>query len=494
MERVVAIMAGGPGERLWPHSRTRWPKPFLDLGAGGSLVGATYSRLRAVVPPERILVLSALETLGLARRLLPEIPAERFLGEPLRRDTAAAATLALALASALHPSPFVLALVPADHIVPDAAAFAQSLAAVLALATDGAGPVWIGIRPTRPETGYGVIAVDAIPAEQGQALAVRGFVEKPDLARARLWARDGRHLWNTGICVTRSDWLAAELCRLEPALGGVLEALGDHSPAAWSAERLAALLEPLPVIPLDRALLERTAGARVVPAAFSWDDAGTWEALARLHAQDPAGNVAVGPAVVSATERSLVFAGAPQRLVVTHGVADLVVVDTPDSLLVTSRQALDGMQPALAAVRAAGFAAHLDQVAVGGEPGQQAVVQEPDDCPTVTKPWGREIWWANTPAYAAKRLEIGAGAALSLQYHERKHETLLVQSGRVLLQLGEQSREVGPGWVAVVPPGTVHRMAALSDAVVLEVSTPELDDVVRLEDRYGRCPDRGTVP
>ena len=491
MQRVAAIMAGGRGERLWPHSRTRWPKQFLSLGPGGSLVAATYARLRGLVSPEQMLVLTAGETLALARTLLPEIPAARFCGEPVRRDTAAVAALAVAMAAALHADPVVLALVPADHVVGDVAAFQAALADACAAAEASDCPVLVGVQPTRPETGYGYIQVDGPIARAGGPLPVARFVEKPPLSAARAMAEDGAHLWNSGICVCRTDRLRTELGRLAPALDGLLGALRGVNPATLDPARLAALLEPLPPVSLDRALLERTARALVVPADFHWDDAGSWEALARLHPHDDTGNVTLGQTVVSATRRTLVFAAAPPRLVVTHGVSDLVIVDTPDSLLVAGRKALSEVRRAVAAVRGAGFGAHLDETSATVErvspelrgPGEQHVVP---------KPWGREVWWAQTPLYAAKRLEVKAGAALSLQYHERKHETLTVLSGEARLRLGDQERAVGPGWVAVVPPGTIHRLEALTDTVLFEVSTPELDDVVRLEDRYGRQGHRDT--
>lgn len=485
MQRVAAIMAGGRGERLWPHSRTRWPKQFLSLGPGGSLVAATYARLRGLVPPEQMLVLTAQETMGLARTLLPEIPAARFCGEPLRKDTAAAAALAVAMAAALHAHPVVLALVPADHVVGDVGAFQHALADAYAAAESSDCPVLVGVQPIRPETGYGYIRVDRPISPATGPLPVARFVEKPPLESARSMSQDGAHLWNSGICVCRTDWLRTELGQLAPALGGLLAALNGINPASLPPAALSALLEPLPSVSLDRALLERTPRALVVPAEFSWDDAGSWEALARLHPQDGTGNVTLGQTVVSATRRTLVFAAAPQRLVVTHGVSDLVIVDTPDSLLVAGRKALSEVKRAVEAVRGAGFGAHLDETSATVDH-VSPELRSPAEQHVVPKPWGREVWWAENAMYAAKRLDVNAGAALSLQYHQRKHETLTVLSGQARLRLGDQERQVGPGWVAVVPPGTVHRLEALTDTVLFEVSTPDLDDVVRLEDRYGR--------
>jgi len=277
-----------------------------------------------------------------------------------------------------------------------------------------------------------------------------------------------------------------------------MDELAGANPATLQRADLLAPMAPLSPISLDYALLERVERAIVVDAPMAWDDVGSWEALTRLHPQDDHGNVQVGQAVLSDTDRTEVYGAASGRLIVTHGVADLVVVDTPDSTLVAARSALPGLKRALGAVRACGYEAHLDQAAAAIEaavepvpaspdaPHPGAAVAAPEECHTVEKPWGREVWWAVGAAYAAKRLEVRAGHALSLQYHEHKHETLYFCSGAVRLRLGDREMEVGPGYVAVVPPGTVHRMEALSDAVIFEVSTPELRDVVRLEDRYGR--------
>ncbi len=192
------------------------------------------------------------------------------------------------------------------------------------------------------------------------------------------------------------------------------------------------------------------------------------ESLARRRPGDDHGNACVGPGRLTDTVRTVVHSATTGRLIVVEGVRDLVVVDLPGATVISGRP----------------------------PEGPAAAPPEPSlthlaDCRTVDKPWGREVWWAVEEAYAAKRLEVRAHHALSLQYHQRKHETLYFLAGRVRLQLGGAEHIVGAGQVAVVPPRTVHRLEALTDAVILEVSTPQLDDVVRLEDRYGRAPAGG---
>ena len=498
--RLAAIMAGGRGERLWPRSRTALPKQFLSLGDGPTFLQQTYDRLAGMPEMPDVLVLTSADTLDLVRQQLPALDPARLLGEPVGRDTAATAMLAALMGRALVGGDAVLALVPADHAVFDVAAFRAALGAAFVAAERHACPVLLGIPPTRPETGYGyVLRGDDLACGDGVRMAtVARFVEKPPLERAAAYLAGGRHLWNSGICVCRTDVLLGALRLHQPALAAFMDGLAGANPANLDRADLLARMAPLSPISLDYALLERVERAIVVEAPMAWDDVGSWEALTRPHPQDDHGNVQIGQAVLSETERTVVYGAASGRLIVTHGVHDLVVVDTPDSTLVAERGALPGLKRALGAVRASGYEAHLDQAAAALEAAAEAVpaspaaphpgaaVATPGACHTVDKPWGREVWWAVGAAYAAKRLEIRAGHALSLQYHERKHETLYFLSGRVRLRLGDREMEVGPGHVAVVPPGTVHRLEALADAVIFEVSTPELGDVVRLEDRYGR--------
>jgi mannose-1-phosphate guanylyltransferase/mannose-6-phosphate isomerase len=597
MQRIVAIMAGGRGERLWPHSRTRLPKQFLSIGGGPTFLQQTYDRVAGMPEAPGVIVLTASATIGLVQAQLPGLAPDHLLGEPRARDTATAAALAVAMARAVAGGECVLALVPADHACFDVPGFRKAIRAAWDAAERDGCPVLIGIPPSRPETGYGyILRGDPLPAPAGgpAVSVVERFVEKPNLETAAGYLAGGRSLWNSGICCCRTDVLSGALALHQPALGALLRRLDGRHPAAVPSERLAAWTEGLPAISLDYGVLEHLERALVVEAALAWDDVGGWEALRRLHPQDDAGNVVLGKAVLSRTADTAVYGAAAGRLVVTHGVRDLVVVDTPDSLLIAGRAALPDLKQALREVRAAGFGTHLDDLAAeavaraaadpeeaaapavtttehghavafpdcgvevlhlqpgdaidaaatGGRPltllagaaalhrpgapraalapgaaqvlprgarvaAEQACLlllgpeapgevaaaapaEEPQiraagDCHHVEKPWGREVWWAHSRAYVGKRIEVASGHALSLQLHRRKHETLYFLEGEVRLRLGEEVQRMGPGDVAVVPPGTVHRIEALTDAVIFEVSTPEVEDVVRLEDRYGRA-------
>lgn len=503
MRLAAALMAGGGERPLWPHG-SGLPTPFLALGDHPTFLQQAYARLRAMPEVPEVLVLTAATTVGLVRQQLPTLPPTCVLGEPVSRGTAATAVLAAVLTQAALGEHGVLALVPADHAVFDPEGYRQALRAAYHAADQHRCPVLVGIRPTRPEPNYGYI-------RRGEALGaasvVARFVEKPSAAEAEALLADGQHLWNSGICVCRTDVLLGTLRLHQPALAAFAAGFGDGNPVLSSPTELEGRMEVLPRLSLDRALLEHAERVLVVEAAIGWDDVGNWEALARLQPGDDRGNVQLGRAVLSETERSLVYGAAEHRLVVTHGVHDLVVVDTADTTLVARRDALDGLQAAMDTAHALGFAAHLDAAVATAEGAVHSGTAEvhpssvsPDERPAhgggrvteaeasriVEKPWGREVWWAVTDTYAAKRLEVRAGHILSLQYHEKKHETLFFESGRARLRLGQEELEVGPGTVATVPTGYLHRIEALTDTVIIEISTPQLDDVVRLEDRYGR--------
>lgn len=495
MQRMAAIMAGGRGERLWPHSRSRLPKQFLSIGGGPTFLQRTYARVAGMEERPDVFIVTSEDAADIVRAQVPGLPADHLVGEPVARDTAATAALSGLTARALAGEDALVALLPADHAIFDDEGFRSALRAAFAAAEREAVPVLIGIPPTRPETGYGYIRLgdDLAPCVGARVATVDRFVEKPSLERAAEYLTSGTHLWNSGVCVCRTDVLLGQLSLHAPALGDLIAELRGRNPATVDGGTLTRLLQPLRAISLDYALLEHVERAAVVVGALAWDDVGSWEALSRLHPQDEHGNVRLGRAVLSETERTVVYSSASGRLLVTHGVEDLVVVDTPDSTLIAARDALPGLKRALGAVRASGYEAYLEGTTPAlrsGSPtaaGGAACLAAPADCHTVEKPWGREVWWALSDGYAAKRLEVRAGHALSLQFHEKKHETLYFLSGTVRLRLGDMERTVPPGHVAVVPPGTVHRMEAITDAVIFEVSTPHLDDVVRLEDRYGRA-------
>ncbi len=324
------ILAGGAGERFWPASRARRPKPFLRVVDGRTLLDATLARARRVAGPGRVWVVCGAEQARQVR-LATGLPAARILVEPARRNTALAIGLA-ALRIARHAPDAVQVVMPADHVIPDARAFAGAVLRAAAAAEQGA-LVTLGVEPTRPETGYGYIRLGARPPGAAAGLhGVRRFVEKPDAARARRWLRRGGYLWNSGIFVWRARTILAEIERCAPELHGRLAPLrGARGGRAAALERV---YRSAPAQPIDRAVLERSDRVWCLPVDFHWSDVGTWQSLAEeLGVGEDVTRVIGGEVLLDDAPGNLVWAG--DRLVTLLGVEGLAVVDAGDVLLVT---------------------------------------------------------------------------------------------------------------------------------------------------------------
>ena len=337
---ICVIMAGGRGTRFWPLSRTSRPKQLLPLASARSLLRETCDRVLPLVGADRILVIASGDLAPAIRRELPELPADHIIIEPVGRNTAPCAVLGMGLARRLDPSAPV-ALLPADHHIPDADAFARQLGAAFALAAGAATVVTFGVCPTHPHTGYGYL--EAAAGDPGAPLAGLGFVEKPDVATATRYVDGGRHYWNSGIFVWNPDWFEAMADRHVPDVRALMTAPG----AAFGTERFAAALDAAygacPAASVDQAIMEKLPGFTVLAADFAWSDLGDWEAWGELvgeatgasTAGDGAGYRGVGDVLSIGSAGNIVRGD--RRLVALLGVEDLVVVDTPDALLICRR-------------------------------------------------------------------------------------------------------------------------------------------------------------
>lgn len=349
------IPAGGSGTRLWPLSRTTRPKFLLDLGVGpGSLIQATRARLAPLADASATYVVTGSAHAADIARQLPELPAQNVLIEPAPRNTAPAIGLAAALIHRRDPDA-VMGSFAADHLVADAPAFRAAVTAAIAAAREGS-LVTIGITPTAPETGYGYLHRGARIGESA-AFTVEEFVEKPTLERAEEYLRAGTYLWNAGMFVWRTQAFLEEMRRQLPQMYDGLQRIAE----AWQTPRQEAVLGEvwpgLPELAVDVGIMEG-AGRRgrvvTVPADLGWNDVGDWDTLADVLGAGTAGpGAGGGPVVAVDCERSLVWAGSG-RLVAALGAADLIVVDTPDALLVCPRERAQEVKHVVAAVRAQG--------------------------------------------------------------------------------------------------------------------------------------------
>ena len=340
------VMAGGSGTRLWPLSRRRSPKQLLSLTGDTSLLQQTVTRLGALLKPHDIYVITSQAHARATAEQLPHLPADNIFGEPLARSTAVAAALATALAR--RESDEVCLVLPADHFIADEGAFADALREASRAAERGY-LVTLGVVPTHAATGYGYIkAGERLHAASPTAL-VELFVEKPDADTATAYLDDGGYLWNAGVFVWRTYAFRQAIERFQPDLGSALERIEAlHRTPGWMSD-VRAILEPVPAITIDVGIAEPAAAEgrmAVVPLDAGWSDIGSWssllEALTGARGKDL---VASGQHLDRGSHNVLVHGG--DRLVVTVGLDDVIIVDTPDALLVCHRDRAEEIKPVL---------------------------------------------------------------------------------------------------------------------------------------------------
>lgn len=469
---IPVVLSGGAGTRLWPLSRRLLPKPFIRLADGRSLLRRTLERAVAVAAGAPIYLVTHRDQYFVTRdecAELPNAPVARFLLEPLARNTAPAIALAALDIAARHGSDATMLILPADHLVNDLDGFARSVARAERWAQAGQ-LVTFGIPPTRPETGFGYIALGE--ALDGATARIAAFVEKPDRATAAAFLASGRHLWNSGMFCFRVGTLLAALARHSPALLEAARAVyASADPEREPLEFAAAAFAGLPEISIDYALMEKAEQRAVVPAEFDWSDIGSWKALGELEPADAAGNRIEGEAVLIDSRDCFVRS---ERLLAVVGVEGLVVVDSGDAVLVANRERAQDVKHVVDELR---------------RRRHEAVEVHR----TVQRPWGSYTVLEDAADCKVKRLVIKPGGAISLQLHHRRSEHWTVVQGVAHVTLGERSFDLHPNQSVQIPAGTRHRLENRSSAPValIEVQCGDYfgeDDIVRFDDRYGRVP------
>jgi mannose-1-phosphate guanylyltransferase len=334
-ERFVVIMAGGRGERFWPQSRLATPKHLLPIVGDKSMLAQTVERVAGVVPPKNIVVITTRAQFDGCRAACPNVPAGNIVAEHVGRDTGAATGLAMLIVKHLSPGA-TFAMLPADHVIHDVGEYRRLLTAAFESAEAADVLVTLGIRPSGPETGFGYIQ-QAGPWKEiagRQVMAVKRFVEKPDLATAKAYVASGEYFWNAGMFVWRVPVIEAAFKTHAPELYTGLLKLEEVVRLTGNWDIALKDVHPtLPRISVDYALMEKSTNVVVVPATFDWDDVGSWPAIAKHFAQDAGGNVLRGAAMVEGGQGNIVVS-TDGHLTAVVGTSDLIVVHTAEATLV----------------------------------------------------------------------------------------------------------------------------------------------------------------
>ncbi|WP_309626317.1 mannose-1-phosphate guanylyltransferase/mannose-6-phosphate isomerase [Methylibium sp.] len=487
---VPVILAGGSGTRLWPLSRALYPKQFLALSGPQTLFQQAVMRLAALAgdavevgaalvvgnEEHRFMVLDQLREIGIHDATL--------LLEPTGRNTAPALTLAaLAARTNAGGDDPILVVTPADQTVVDAPAFTVALRAAIEAAADGS-LVTLGVPPTRPETGFGYIH-SGDGGDAGAVRTVQSFVEKPDLATAERYLADRAYAWNSGMFVLRASvWLAA-LERFRPDIASATAAawVARSSDASFVRPDKAAFAA-IPSESIDYAVMEpccSNKGAvssgngagfavKMVPLDAGWSDLGAWDAVWQVSERDASGNASRGDAIIENSRNTLVHA--TSRLVSVVGLDNVVVVETPDAVLVADRDRSQDVKQIVAQL-------------------QRASRSEATLHRRVHRPWGWYDSIDHGPRFQVKRILVKPGATLSLQMHHHRAEHWIVVSGTAQVTCGDKKLLLTENQSTYISLGEKHRLANPGNIPleIIEVQSGSYlgeDDIVRFEDTYGR--------
>ena len=333
MQNHIVIMAGGIGSRFWPMSTSEYPKQFIDvMGVGKSLIQLTVERFKGICPKENFWVVTSERYVDIVKEQLPQIPAQHILAEPEARNTAPCIAYACWKIRKEFPQANIV-VTPSDALVIDTAEFARCIAVALEKTADSQAIVTLGMKPTRPETGYGYIAALGEADAKG-ICKVEAFKEKPDVETAKGYLAAGNYFWNAGIFVWNADTITNAIRRYAPQIAGVMDELEPALFTDKEAEELKRLFPTCEKISIDYAVMEKAEDIFVLPAEFGWSDLGSWGSLRTLLPQDEAGNAKVGGRVDMYNCRNCVVHAAEEKRVVLEGLDGYIVAEKNGQLLV----------------------------------------------------------------------------------------------------------------------------------------------------------------
>ena len=466
---MPVILSGGSGTRLWPYSRSRYPKQFLPLVSEQTMLQETVDRLLAF-DTARLTIEAPLVVCNEEHRFMVAeqlramaVQPSAIVLEPFGRNTAPA----IALAALVQPDAILLVL-PADHVIKNIEAFEEAVALAEVQALNDK-LVTFGIVPTAPETGYGYVK-SGVSVDQ-TVHRVEQFVEKPDLATAERYLASGDYLWNSGMFMFKASRYLEELEKFNPAMvAACRQALAGESKDLDFTRLDVSAFEACPDDSIDYAVMEKTQDAVVVPLDAQWSDVGSWSALWEVSAKDKDGNVVKGDALTKDTRGC--YIQAEHKLISTIGLEDTVVVETDDAIMVASKDRVQEVKAIVSQLKSA----------------QRS---ECDLHRKVYRPWGYYDSIDAGERFQVKRIVVNPGAKLSLQMHHHRAEHWIVVQGTAEVRCGDKTMLLSENQSTYIPLGEVHQLAnpGKFPLEIIEVQSGSYlgeDDIVRLEDVYGR--------
>ena len=471
----AVIIAGGSGTRFWPKSRENLPKQLLNITGQKTMIQDTVNRISPVIPIENIWAITneqhAFETCRQLTTL--GFSPSQLLTEPIARNTAAAIGYSAKILSQDNQDA-TMAVFPADHVISTTEPFLELLKQAETIANEN-HLVTLGIKSTSPETGYGYI-------KQGKPIGknsfkVDRFIEKPDKITAEKYLKEGSYYWNSGIFVWKLSTLLNEINKYLPKLHELLEELANNTTqinGKYAYQKLnetgKKIFHSLESVSIDHGVMEKSSEVAVLPADIEWNDVGTWTSLAEISKNDSHGNVINGN-VISIENSNSIFQ-AENRLVAALGLKNIIVVDTPDALLVCPKERTQDIKKI------------VEQIKLEKRPEIGTSISE-------TRPWGSYTILDKEANYLVKRIEVLPSESLSLQSHNHRSEHWTVVSGVAQVQIGETLKTLTANQFIEIPKGAKHRLTNICEStlVIIEVQLGDKiheNDITRYEDKYGR--------
>ncbi len=470
----AVILAGGSGTRLWPLSRQNLPKQFLSLDGNEVLLDATVERLKPyLLPSDVLIVTNELHAMGEAYQALNHY--EQLL-EPVGRNTAPAIALAAAwLQRHSDGEDPIMVVLPADHVIRDVRAFHAALEKAVEVA-DAGQLVTFGIRPVRPDTGFGYIKASATDVHCLDGVqTVEAFTEKPSASTAEEYLKEGCYYWNSGMFVWRASAILQEVRRCLPEVAVVL----DEITQAWDGgedpqQVVNRMFSSMPDISIDYGVLEKVAGdssgLAVIPCDIDWSDVGSWDSVHELLPKDGDNNAILGNVLALDCRNTLIHAN--HRLVTAVGIDDVCLIETADAIIVTKRGETQRVREVVDALKKRNSQEHITHL-------------------TARRPWGSYTVLEEQRGYKMKRITVDPGACLSLQRHQHRSEHWVVVSGTATVICDEKTLTLTSNQSTYIPIGSKHRLENRGKIPLqlIEVQVGEYlgeDDIERFDDHYGR--------